>query len=289
MKADNLIVLVLIVQGLVILFHFPDQNYKILIVDRIFSFDDILNEPLILVGGYMSSGTSLIRSILDVHPECKCGPEIKISFESLKLVESLNETKINQEKMEKAMGIFSYFTYMTNVEPTYHICNKEPGNLRFISYFKRVFPRSKFLMVVRDGREAAYSWINRNGMGKNFKIFFSVLKAWNKFNNQAYNQCIETGLDYCKIIYYNKLVTNAEEEIGEMAKFLNLKWTDRFLNHQKYLGKDIKLAKHEYSLYGIKKQINADSLNNWVGKISDYDEELVANEIDMLRTYKFIS
>ncbi|RNA39424.1 hypothetical protein BpHYR1_051457, partial [Brachionus plicatilis] len=261
-----------------------------------FNFEDVFHEPLILVGGFKSSGTSLVRSLLDVHPECKCGPEIKVSVDSLPFLNVTLKQKIfskktllDSEKLRKALSLFAFYNYLNNVYPTYRICNKEPANFQHIKLFKQLFPNSKFILVVRDGRESSYSWVKRTHAKKSFKVFFKLLKLWNSKNKNAYNQCIETGRDFCKIIYYSKLVANPEEETRKMAEFLNLEWTERFLNHQKYLGNEIKLAKHEYSLYGLKKQINSDSLNNWVGKISDYDEELVTKEIDMLRTYKFIS
>ena len=34
--------------------------------------------PLIFIGGYARSGTTLIRAILDVHPDVSCGPETKV-------------------------------------------------------------------------------------------------------------------------------------------------------------------------------------------------------------------
>ena len=69
---------------------------------------------------------------------------------------------------------------------------------------------------------------------------------------------------------------------------MNLEWTDKFLKHQEYLNKDIKLSKNEPSLYGIKHEINIKSLNNWVGKIKGYNSSKVAQDFEMLKVFGYI-
>ncbi|RNA05855.1 hypothetical protein BpHYR1_049851 [Brachionus plicatilis] len=43
------------------------------------------------------------------------------------------------------------------------------------------------------------------------------------------------------------------------------------LNHQKYIGSEIKISKTEWSLKGMKKKINSDSLKNWKGNVAGYN------------------
>lgn len=51
--------------------------------------DNYLNQKLIFIVGAKSSGTTLMRMILDVHPDVNCGDETKIVHLLLEFVESV--------------------------------------------------------------------------------------------------------------------------------------------------------------------------------------------------------
>lgn len=263
-----------------------------------FDFDKVLNEPVIFMGGYMSSGTTLMRSILDVHPSVKCGPEIKLTAQTLHYLNSVRENKVMVKFMKdagvkdmvvnKAYGLFVYYMIMNNVQKTERICNKEPGNMLQIEYFNKTFPNSKFIFVVRDGRESAYSWITRHRRTLSFANFFKALKSWNDYNSDAYEQCMNTGEDYCKIVRYENLVQKTKETIEDVAIFLNLEWTDKFLHHEDFIKKDIRISKAEYSLSKIKHGINTKSIGKWIGNIPNYDSNLVEQKIKMLKVLNYL-
>lgn len=264
-----------------------------------YELEKYLQEPVIFIGGFVSSGTSLMRSILDVHPDVKCGPELKLTYSFLESLKELFENpkskktlhyseKIQLENIEKAAGLLIFYLYINNVPNAIRVCNKEPGNIAFIDIYKRVFPNSKFIYIVRDGREAAYSWVKRNKNAK-FKSFYMQLIKWNFRNKQGYRLCLNAGSNYCKIVRYENLVTKPRETIEEIANFLDLEWTEKFLKHQDYLRKDIKLSKIEHSLYGIKNEINNKSIGNWIGKFEDYDEKLIEKNIDMLKVFAYLN
>lgn len=262
--------------------------------------NNFLLQPTIFIGGSMSSGTSLVRSILDVHPSVKCGPETKfinILLDYLKKVyttdrNSLNFMKaagIKNDTLDRSIGLAVYYVMLMNVEKNVErLCNKETSNRRHIKFFKNVFPNSKFILVIRDGREVAFSFVKRLGGKITFERFFDTLKKWNNDNIDSYNQCITAGEDYCLILRYESLVTNPGIEIRKMISFLGVEWNDRVLNHEKYVQSEVKMSKTEWSKKGMQKKIYSNSLKNWVGNVPNYNEEMIEKNITLLKFFKYI-
>lgn len=261
--------------------------------------EKFLEQKAIFIGGSMSSGTSLVRSLLDVHPSVKCGPETKFIHLILDYMKSMytndkasirfmKAAGIKNETLDKSVGLAVYYVMLMNIgSDVERVCNKETSNRRHIEYFKKMFPFSKFILVVRDGREMAYSLLTRLNTKFTFKEFYGVLKKWNEDNRESYDQCKRTGPDYCMVLRYDNLVKNPEDETRKMADFLEIEWSDRMLNHEKYIGSEIKMSKSEWSLKGMKKKINSDSIGKWIGNVPGYDQNLIKKTIDMLEVLGF--
>lgn len=262
--------------------------------------NDIKNEKIIFMGGFWSSGTTLMRSILDVHPEVKCGPETKITHETLTFLKRFRHNPqdskfvlnagIQNATIDNAISFYISYILLNNIQTksVKFICNKEPKNMLYISYLKELFPASKFIYIVRDGREAAYSFNHRQNITNSFNRFYQSLRLWNFMNKEAYKQCLNTGKEYCRIVRYENLVLKPRETIQELIDFLGIFWTDKFLHHQDYIGKDIRVSLKEWSFDKIKNRINNKSLKNWQGNVFNYSPAIVEKEINMLKVFNYI-
>lgn len=78
-------------------------------------------------------------------------------------------------------------------KPAEHLCNKDPLVLRYSSYMKGVFPNSKFVLMIRDGRATVHSIITRRVTitGFNLDSYRDCLVRWNNIIEHMYAQCIE--------------------------------------------------------------------------------------------------
>lgn len=147
--------------------------------------------PLIFIGGMPRSGTTLLRVLLDAHPDIRCGEEtrviprilsnrqswLKAPFESKRL----QEAGITTEVLDSAIRAFILEIIVRHGKPASRLCNKDPFTLRSATYLQYLFPNSKFIFMVRDGRAVVHSIISRKVTISGFDLndYRDCLKKWN--------------------------------------------------------------------------------------------------------------
>ena len=86
------------------------------------------------------------------------------------------------------------------------LCNKDPFTLRYSPYLQTIFPNSKFLFMVRDGRATVHSIITKNvsitGFSRN--NYRQCLMRWNATITSFNRACNESG-DNCLRVYFTFL------------------------------------------------------------------------------------
>jgi protein-tyrosine sulfotransferase len=275
-----------------------DRNSRSISTDKN-SIEKIRESPIIFVSGYRRSGTTLMRSILDVHDSIFCGPELKalsfyIGYLTNLEVEAYryNYYKtffFNMSTVYDASVLFMHHILKNNLRESDILCAKDPTFIYNIDKLNKVFPKAKVLIMVRDGRGSVYSLIQRSKMSKmTAKNFYDYLVEWNSIYFRVYNQCNLLGKDLCKIVRYEDLIDNTEEVMKDVSSFLNIKFTKKFLNHQKFIGdnKKVVIEKNGLSSYQVIKPVYKSSLKTWVGKV-DYNKVMVNKTIYMLHKFGY--
>ena len=249
--------------------------------------------PLILVGGSGRSGTTLMRTILDAHPDVNCGPESRIIPELLEIFkrfenEKAKETVANNgmKNLDNAISSFIHYVLETRDTKSKRLCAKDPAVVYFIDYLLGIFPNVKFVYMIRDGRDVAYSMMKRFGKEFDFSNMKKNLKEWNKLNSAANRQCMRLK-NSCIRVKYEDFIRSPKENMVKVAEFLNLTWTDDFLRHNELIGSKIVVMNTEWSVDQVKKPIYTSSVNNWVGKIKNYDKKVVRNHFFMLKEFGY--
>lgn len=137
------------------------------------------------------TGTTLLRVLLDAHPEIRCGEEtrviprllsyrmswMKAPFESKRL----EEAGITAEVLDSAIGSFILEIIVRHGKPAPRLCNKDPFTLRSAVYLQYLFPNAKFIFMIRDGRAVVHSIISRQVTISGFDLsnYRQCLKKWN--------------------------------------------------------------------------------------------------------------
>ncbi len=63
--------------------------------------------------------------------------------------------------LNSAIAAFIVEVVAKHGEPAKRLCNKDPFTMKSAVYLSELFPRAKFLLMVRDGRATVHSIITR--------------------------------------------------------------------------------------------------------------------------------
>ena len=129
---------------------------------------------------------------------------MKSQKESLRL----EEAGLTGDVLDSALSAFILEVVARHGEPSRRLCNKDPFTLKSGTYLRQLFPKSKFLFMVRDGRATVHSIITRKVTitGFDLKSYRQSLTKWNAAITAMNDQCDELGPDNCLKVYYEQLV-----------------------------------------------------------------------------------
>ena len=213
--------------------------------------------PFIFIGGFPRSGTTLMRAMLDAHPDIRCGQETRVIPKILlNIPKMLNmfskvennrreEAGVTQDLLDSAIAALIAEIIAKHGDPAPRLCNKDPLTFRNLSYLARLFPQSKFIFMVRDGRAVLNSIIDRKiGIRGMYNPKHSVnygpevlLRAWNEAVSEMNRQCEKLGQARCLRIPYEHLVLFPTESMKIVLEFVDVPWNDVVLHHQTEIGK----------------------------------------------------
>lgn len=205
--------------------------------------------PLFFIGGMPRSGTTLMRAMLDAHPEVRCGEETRViprllgmrtNWERSEIEKKrLMEAGINDNVLDAALSAFLLEIIALHGEAAPYLCNKDPFTLKSSVYLKKLFPNSKFIFMIRDGRATVHSIISRKVTitGFNLNDYKQCLSKWSMAMEMMYSQCLQVGADGCMPVYYEQLVLQPELWMKRIIKFLDIPWNSSVLHHEDFIDK----------------------------------------------------
>ncbi|XP_014664239.1 PREDICTED: protein-tyrosine sulfotransferase-like [Priapulus caudatus] len=254
--------------------------------------------PIIFVGGVPRSGTTLMRVLLDAHPDIRCGEETRIIprilgmrtqwYKSQKEATRLEEAGLTASVVDDAIAAFILEVIAKHGEAAPRLCNKDPFMLKSAGYLAQMFPGSRFVLMVRDGRAVVHSIITRKVTITGFDLhsYRQSLSRWNQAMQAMWEQCRSVGATRCLPVWYEQLVLHPETKLRQILSFLEVPWNETVLHHEEQVGKPggISLSKTERSTDQVIKPVNIEALTKWVGAIPEDVVRDMAAIAPMLKT-----
>lgn len=214
--------------------------------------------------GRPRSGTTLIRTLFDAHPNVQIPIESpflvgmhkrfkKISrwneknltefYEALFGFPHFNEWTLGRDKLKsdllKMQGDYSFQDIIRIVYSHYisfypkediHITgDKNPDYTLHVRKLMKLFPDAKFIFIVRDYRDHFQSMMKRD-----FEATIPTLIGWRwKYYVRDIDRIIKKNPEKCMLIRYEDFVNAPNEHMKSMCAFLKIPYTDSVFDFYK--------------------------------------------------------
>jgi len=212
--------------------------------------------PAPFIVGVTRSGTTLLRLMLDAHPDMAIPPETHFVPALIKATRkrgvtceeahgivtghrqwgdfSLDSAALLERycalgRIDPETTIRAFFELYAEGQGKPRWGDKTPNYVKRMKQIERWIPEARFVHMIRDGRDAALSRFKR--ILKDPPPMETVAERWVRKIEGA--RADAAGLDYIEV-QYESLVRDTEPELRRIAEFLELPWDDRMLRYYEH-------------------------------------------------------
>lgn len=195
---------------------------------------DSAPRPIFIVG-CQGSGTTLLRLILDSHPNISCGPETRFLPDFARITSDANWPHMAQYGFPKAYWHEKIAGLFDTVQHDYAVrrgktrwADKTPRYALSLDYIDALFPTCQVVHVIRDGRDVVASHRDRWGLLSACK----AVRKWPLYIRTARSAGARLPADRYIEVRYEDLVTDTEPTVRRLLDFLGEPWDDAVLAHE---------------------------------------------------------
>ena len=199
------------------------------------------NQPAFLVG-FPRSGTTLLGRVLDAHPKITVLDEKNLIAPIRSLLDKnqtsfpdilaqLKETEI-KELREAFISRAEFYDYKQ--KSGNRLIDKMPFNLAEAGLIHRLWPRAKFIFMLRHPADSCLSSFMQDFQPNRGLINFDTIER----TVALYTQIMTLWQQYCSVlglnvhtVRYEDVVEDMETEVRHLTEFLELPWQEEVLNY----------------------------------------------------------
>lgn len=261
-----------------------------------FESDYVSKTPGIMIGGSGRSGTTLLRVMLDSHRNLCCGPEsylfvpIKLDWGMLahKFEMDLSWVDTLRHQVDsRAELIDKFFSEYCRITGKQRWAEKTPRNIEQLGFIFSGFPNSRFIHIIRDGRDVACS-LRTHPRYKVEGAQFIKLNTWNPLP-----ECIERWRGVIKAsqpfrsdprymeVRYEDLTAAPKATLEKVLPFVDEPWDENILSYHEVHSASRDVAKFPQNIAATE-PITTRATGRWKQDFSEDDKaifKLMAGDI----------
>jgi hypothetical protein len=210
---------------------------------------------LVFLCGFPSSGTDLLKNVLNAHPDVSiagefpflatlaakyrprvAGNSVNALIQDLKKLDvyhNFDNSTVTLSPAQQEYSVADIYSLMLNADEKRWKGNKTPQNTENIGKLKSLFPNSKFILIVRDVRDVALSWKNKWG-----KDQLLCASKWDLRMQRGRTLLEEFASDHL-IIKYESLLDEFESTARAICSFLQIEFHPNMLEYDKHISETI--------------------------------------------------
>lgn len=191
-----------------------------------------MNDAPVFIVGCQRSGTTLLRLMLDSHPEISCGPETRF-LADLGRITGAEWDRFSLYGFPKEYWYRRFADLFGGFQQDYAAArgkrrwaDKTPMYALHIDLIDAVFPDAQVVHVIRDPRDVVTSHRERFG-------YWSAMKAvvkWPRYVEHARLLGTRLGTDRYHEVRYEALVRDPEPTMRALLAFLDESWSAAVLD-----------------------------------------------------------
>ena len=238
-----------------------------------------MHTNLVFLCGFPSSGTDLLKNVMNAHPDiCISGEfpflphlarqygatvpgwQAQDAVAALKRIDTyhnLRQPDLVVSPLQSEYELAGLYAAMLTDEPCKWKGNKTPQNTEHVEQLCRLFPKAKFVLIVRDVRDVALSWSRKWGKHK-----FLCAHKWHARMQRG--DALLRGLDDAAflVIKYENLIVDLERIAIQLCDFLELEFHPGMLDYHTRVQQTVE-GKLNYG-----KALIRDNSNKWRGGLA---------------------
>ncbi len=265
--------------------------------------EDINSLPFLFISGRPRSGTTLLMSLFDAHPNVSIPPEcqfivnlhskyknttdwnyniINEFIEDLKIQWRFEFWNVDLEKLKKNLQDFGGQASYADVCKQVYLLNKSvfpkedilllgdknPGYTIYTERLLEIFPNAKFIHIIRDYRDNLVSIRN---VDFELPVTSMVVYKWTYFIRR-FRKAMRRNPDNHIEIRYEDLVTNPEKEMKKLCVFAGVKYREDVFNFHEKTEEVMKMYPEDIMkkyFSSLMKKVNTSRMGLWKKELND--------------------